>query len=85
MPLVCRVARENSDARTVTYVNDEAFLSNFRAYAAHFSPPILHPAAITTAWVVMQELDRRSARRSGEFHAEIAAYGTQIVLLKGSL
>jgi hypothetical protein len=78
------VAWENSDARTVTYINDEAFLSNFRAYAAHFSPPILHPAAITTAWVGMQEPDRRSARLSGEFHAEIAARDTQIVLLKGS-
>jgi hypothetical protein len=84
MPLVCRVARENSDARTVTYVNDEAFLSNFRAYAAHFSPPILRPAAITTAWAGMQEPDRRSARLSGEFHTEIAACDTQIISLKAS-
>jgi hypothetical protein len=79
VPLACRVVRKNSDVRTVAYADDEAFLSNFSAYTAHFSLRIRLIAAITDACAPAGRFGWRATQLSREFPAAKTAPNVSIV------
>jgi hypothetical protein len=78
----CRVAGQNSDARTAIYGDDAAFLSNFGANAAHFSLPISRINMITSAWATRSHVHEQKVRACREFYAALMTYDARFITQK---